>query len=79
MANFALRLPNSIYDDLKQVAEIEGVSMNQFIMSAVSERVALAKVMSSLNKNTVKMVPNELIAFLDKNVSNNKPLSRDEM
>ncbi|WP_192483441.1 MULTISPECIES: Arc family DNA-binding protein [Cysteiniphilum] len=79
MANFALRLPNSIYDDLKQVAEIEGVSMNQFVMSAVSERVALAKIMSNLNKNTVKMAPNELVAFLDENVSNNKPLSKDEM
>lgn len=79
MANFALRLPNSIYDDLKQVAEIEGVSMNQFVMSAVSERVALAKVMSNFNKNTVKMAPNELIAFLDENVSNNKPLNKDEM
>ncbi|WP_151192718.1 Arc family DNA-binding protein [Cysteiniphilum sp. JM-1] len=79
MANFALRLPNSIYDDLKQVAEAEGVSMNQFIMSAVSERVALAKIMSKLGGNTVKMAPNDLIAFLDKNVSDNKPLNKDKI
>ncbi|MFZ9034920.1 MAG: Arc family DNA-binding protein [Francisellaceae bacterium] len=28
MANFALRLPNSTYEDLKKVAETEGVSIN---------------------------------------------------
>ena len=48
-------------------------------MSAVSERVALAKVISKLNRNTVKMTPNDLVTLLDKNVGNNKPLNRDGM
>ncbi|WP_100550776.1 toxin-antitoxin system HicB family antitoxin [Caedibacter taeniospiralis] len=79
MANFALRLPNSIYDDLKQIAASEGVSMNQFIMSAVSERVALAKVTYRLNKNTTRLSTADFINFLEKNVKNNPPLDQDKL
>ncbi|WP_440994424.1 hypothetical protein [Cysteiniphilum litorale] len=49
------------------------------VLTVVSERVALAKMMSRLNKSTNKMSPNDLLAFLDKNVSNNKPLNQDKM
>jgi hypothetical protein len=36
----SLRLPNSIHKQLKEYAEKDGISMNQFIATAVAEKIA---------------------------------------
>ncbi len=36
----SLRLPNSIHKQLKEYAEQDGISMNQFIATAVAEKLA---------------------------------------
>ena len=36
----SLRLPNSIHKQLKEYAEQDGISMNQFISTAVAEKLA---------------------------------------
>lgn len=36
----SLRLPNSLHKQLKEYAEQDGVSMNQFIATAVAEKLA---------------------------------------
>ena len=77
MTNFALRLPESIYDDLKSVAKREGVSINQYIMCAVSERVTLSKVSNRLKRKTNKLTTDEFVSFLDKNVPDASPDDRD--
>jgi uncharacterized protein (DUF1778 family) len=40
MAELSLRLPDSIHRHIKELARKEGVSINQFIASAVSEKVS---------------------------------------
>lgn len=40
MSALSLRLPESIYHHIKEVARKEGVSINQFISSAVSEKIS---------------------------------------
>ncbi|NNE35270.1 MAG: toxin-antitoxin system HicB family antitoxin [Rhodothermales bacterium] len=40
MSTLSLRLPNSLHDRLRELAEAEGVSMNQFISTAVAEKIA---------------------------------------
>jgi uncharacterized protein (DUF1778 family) len=40
MSAFSLRLPNSIHRHIKEIAQNEGVSINQFIVSAVEEKVS---------------------------------------
>ena len=40
MSTLSLRLPNSLHKELRLVAEAAGVSMNQFISSAVAEKLA---------------------------------------
>ena len=39
MGAFSVRLPDSLHDQVKKLAEAEGISMNQFVMLAVSEKV----------------------------------------
>ncbi len=43
MANYALRLPDSLYAYARQVAEEEHVSMNQFFITAIAEKVSALK------------------------------------
>ncbi len=40
MSTLSVRLPNSLHNKLKEMAEKDGVSMNQFITLAVSEKVS---------------------------------------
>ncbi|WP_417913052.1 toxin-antitoxin system HicB family antitoxin [Candidatus Electronema sp. TJ] len=40
MSALSLRLPNSIHRHMKEIASQEGVSINQFISSAVAEKIS---------------------------------------
>ena len=40
MSTLNLRLPDSIHRHIKEIAKREGVSINQFISTAVSEKVS---------------------------------------
>ena len=40
MTTLSVRLPDSIHKNIKQWAEKEGVSMNQFLSSAAAEKLA---------------------------------------
>ena len=43
MPNFSLRLPNSLQEDVRQAALQENISINQFIMLAVAEKITAFK------------------------------------
>lgn len=43
MANYALRVPESLFSYVRQVAEEEQVSMNQFFVTAIAEKVSALK------------------------------------
>ena len=41
--NFALRLPDSLYQALKQSAEADSVAMNQYVVIALAEKISASK------------------------------------
>ena len=43
MSNYALRVPDSLLAYVRQVAEEEQVSMNQFFVMAIAEKVSTLK------------------------------------
>lgn len=43
MANYALRVPESLFDFVRKLAKEEQVSMNQFFVAAIAEKVAALK------------------------------------
>jgi hypothetical protein len=43
MTNYALRVPESLFAYARQVAEEEHVSMNQFFVTAIAEKVSALK------------------------------------
>lgn len=43
MANYALRVPESLMEYAREAAKDEGVSMNQFFVTAIAEKVSALK------------------------------------
>jgi len=43
MANYALRVPESLFDYARKVSVEEHVSMNQFFVTAIAEKVSALK------------------------------------
>ncbi len=43
MANYALRVPESLFEYARKVADEESVSMNQFFVTAIAEKVSALK------------------------------------
>lgn len=66
MSMMSLRLPKSMYGDLKDVAKVEGVSMNQFVMIAVAEKIALLNALDYLEKRAKRGSREKLLSVLAK-------------
>jgi hypothetical protein len=43
MANYALRVPDSLFNYARRVADEDKVSMNQFFVTAIAEKVSALK------------------------------------
>jgi hypothetical protein len=62
MANYALRVPESLFAYARQVAEEEHVSMNQFFVTAIAEKVSALKTEAYFKERQAR---GELSAFDD--------------
>lgn len=66
MSMMSLRIPKSMYGDLKEIAEAEGVSMNQFVTLAIAEKIASLNVLHYLQKRAERGSREKLLAVLAK-------------
>ena len=54
MSTLSVRLPDSIHKKLKEMAQKEGVSMNQFISLAVAEKLSVLLTVDYLKERAEK-------------------------
>ena len=66
MSALSLRLPKSLHEQLRQVAREEGISVNQFVMLAVAEKVATISTIDYLEKRAKRGSREKLMEVLDK-------------
>jgi len=66
MSMMSLRLPKSMYGDLKEIAKAEGVSMNQFVTIAIAEKIASLNALDYLGKRAERGSREKLLAVLAK-------------
>jgi uncharacterized protein (DUF1778 family) len=78
MSALSLRLPNSIHRHIKEIAQQEGVSINQFISSAVAEKISAIMTEDYLQAQATNADRADFKAILD-SVPHRKPLSGDEL
>ena len=78
MSVLSLRLPNSIHRHIKEIASQEGVSINQFISSAVSEKISAISTENYLVQRANKANRDEFTDILN-NVPKRTPVIGDEL
>jgi len=78
MSALSLRLPESIHRHVKEIAKTEGVSINQFISSAVSEKISALMTEDYLKSRAKRAKKDDFGKILTK-VPNRKPLPGDEL
>jgi hypothetical protein len=78
MSTLSLRLPNSIHRHIKQIAAKEGVSINQFISTAVSEKISALTTKNYLEQRAKRADRAAFRGILEK-VPDRPPLPGDEI
>ena len=78
MSALSLRLPESIHRHIRVIAKKERVSINQFISSAVSEKISALMTEEYLETRAKKAKKGDFRKILDK-VPSRKPLPGDEL
>ncbi len=66
MSALSLRLPKSLHEQLREVAQEEGISVNQFVMLAVAEKVASLSAIEYLEKRAQRGSREKFIEILSK-------------
>ena len=78
MSALSVRLPNSVHRHIKEIAKQEGISINQFILSAVSEKVSAIATEEYLVQRANRADREAFRTILD-NVPDRPPLPGDEL
>ncbi len=78
MSALSLRLPSSIHQHIREIAKIEGVSINQFVSSAVSEKISAIMTENYLKNRAKRAKKSDLRKILD-DVPKRKPILGDEL
>ena len=78
MGVLSLRLPESIHRHIRDIAKAEGVSINQLISSAITEKISAIMTEEYLQKRADRANIKDMKAILDK-VADREPLKGDEL
>ena len=78
MSVLSLRLPDSVHRHIREIAEKEGVSINHFISSAVSEKISALMTEDYLKERAKKAKKADFKKILAR-VPNRKPIPEDEL
>jgi hypothetical protein len=78
MGALSLRLPESIHRHIREIAIIEGVSINQLISSAIAEKISAIMTEDYLKNRAERADLNDMKAILDK-VADRRPIKGDEL
>jgi len=78
MGALSLRLPESIHRHIRDIAKAEGVSINQLISSAITEKISAIMTEEYLQKRADRANIKDMEAILNK-VASRKPLEGDEL
>jgi hypothetical protein len=77
MSALNLRLPNSIHRHIREISSQDGVSINQFIVAAVSEKISAIATENVLASRAKKARAGTFKRILDR-VPHRQPMPGDE-
>lgn len=77
-SNYALRLPTSLKREVEKVARDDGTSLNQFIVSAVAEKLATLRTADFFAERTARADVAKALEIMNR-VGNEPPREGDEV
>jgi hypothetical protein len=78
VSNFALRLPPSLMEDVKAISAKDSVSINQFVVQAVAERVAMLRERGYLAQRAARSNAGDFRRVLER-AGDDAPIPGDEL
>jgi hypothetical protein len=66
VSNFALRIPPSLMEDVKTMASLDAVSVNQFPVQAAAEKVAALKARGYLAERAARATRGDIGRILER-------------
>jgi predicted DNA-binding protein len=78
MSTLSLRLPDSLHEQIKKLAKQDGISINQFVSSAVAEKMSALMTVDYLEKRTGKSSKSKFKKALSK-IKNIEPETFDKI
>jgi predicted transcriptional regulator len=78
MTTLTIRLPESLHKEIKQLAQAEGVSINQFLTLAAAEKISALRTLDYLQAQAAKGSRADFEAFLT-TVPDDEPMEDDDI
>ncbi|WP_049629053.1 toxin-antitoxin system HicB family antitoxin [Cellvibrio sp. pealriver] len=78
MSTLSLRLPDSVHEQIKQLAKKDGISINQFAASAIAEKMAAYLTEEYLKKRAANGNEQAFLSAMDK-VPATEPAVEDKL
>ena len=78
MSTVSLRLPNFLHKEVKEISKQEGISINQFIATALAEKMAALRTQEYLEQRASRGKRDKFEKALSK-VGNNHPLNENDI
>jgi len=78
MSTLSLRLPNSLHEQIRELAKREGISINQFIASAAAEKMAALLTEEYIERRAKRASREKFQAVLNK-VPDSEPENHDRL
>jgi hypothetical protein len=78
-SNFALRLQPSLLDEARQMAEAEGVALNQFINVAVAEKLSALRTEKYFAERAARADIPKALTILKRAGVGNPPMKGDKL
>jgi hypothetical protein len=78
-SNFALRLQSSLMEEVRKVAETEGVALNQFINVAVAEKLSALRTESYFEERAKRANIPKALRILSRAGKGKPPVKGDEL
>ncbi|MCB0030453.1 MAG: toxin-antitoxin system HicB family antitoxin [Anaerolineales bacterium] len=66
MSAFSIRLPKMMHEQVRELAQEEGISINQFVLLALAEKIAALQTINYLEERARRGSREQLLAILDK-------------
>ena len=78
MSTLSLRLPDSLHEQVKLFAKKDGISINQFVSSAVAEKMSALLTEEYLKERASRGSKDAFLKAMDK-IQDKEPESRDKL